>query len=157
MQKLVRITLHSAALSLPLDDARWATRILEREAATAPERVGSDLSNLAIGFAEGRSEIRDATFGEAFGPQWVGTLVQVALIEPIYRLAAIATLAQEAAGRYRLTVSGARLRWPPAQDCFGTLVRLGAGDTTGAVGAARRLHAFAERANLRRLVRTIGR
>jgi hypothetical protein len=143
MQKLVRIALHSAALALPLDDARWAGRSLEREATTAPEQVGLSLSNLAIGFAEGRSTIPDASFGEAFGPQWVGTLLQSALIDPVYRPAATATLAQEAAGGYRLVLSGTRLRWPPVQDCFGTLLRLGGRDTTGAVAAIRRLHAFA--------------
>ena len=143
MQKLVKIALHSAALSLPLADARWATNTLEREAVTGPEQVGASLGRLAVRFAEGRSDLGDVGLGEQLGPQWASTLVQQALIEPAYHALGAATLAEEDAGRYRITLAGASARWPPVQDCFATLFRLTRGDTTGATAAIRRLRAFA--------------
>ena len=143
MQKLVEIALYSAALSLPLADARWATSALEREAVTGPEQVGASLGRLAVRFAEGRSDLGDVGLGMQFGPQWASTLVQQALIEPAYHTLGAATLAEEEAGRYRITLAGVSVRWPPVQDCFATLFRLTGGDTTGATAAIRRLRAFA--------------
>ena len=157
MQTLVRITLHSAALSLPLMDARWATTILQREATTAPERVGAALSNLASGFAEGRLDIGDASFGAIYGPQWVGTLMQIALIEPAYRPPAIASLAQEAAGGYRLVLSY------PAHSCGGRPSRIASERSVGSRAVIPperwpRCAAFTHspRATRRRLARMIG-
>ena len=143
MQKLVKIALHSANLALPLGDARWAASILDREAATAPEQVGASISRLAIGFAEGRSDLADVDRGGQFGPQWAATLIQQALIDPAYRSLGTSTLAKEEAGRYRIASDGGSVRWPPIQDCLATSLRLTSGDTTGAAGAIRRLHAFA--------------
>ena len=142
MQKLVRIVLHSATFSVPLADARWAAATLEREATTPPEHVGAALGNLALRFAEGRSDLGDAGLAVA-GPQWVGTLVQQTLIEPAYRPLAAKTLADEAAGRYRLGGPTGTVHWPPTVDCFATLHRVTGGDTIGAAAAIRRLHAFA--------------
>jgi hypothetical protein len=77
------------------------------------------------------------------GPEWAGTLIQQALIEPVYRPMAAATLAQEAAGQYRLPTGGGAIPWPPTQDCFAALYQVAGGDTAGAAGALRRLRAFA--------------
>jgi len=143
MQKLAKMALHSAALALPLDDARWAVDTLQREAATVPERVGAGLSRLAVRFAAGRTDLGDVNIVPGNGPQWAGTLIQQALIEPVYRPMAAATLAQEAAGQYRLPAGGGAIPWPPTQDCFAALYRLAGGDTAGAAGALRRLRAFA--------------
>ena len=134
MQKLVKIALHSAALSLPLNDAAWAVDILRREAASAPEQVGASLGDLALRFAAGRAEIGDQVIARIAGPQWSGTMIQQALIEPAYRPFAIALLSRQP--------TGAQVRWPPLQDCYGTLLKLSAGDTGGATAAMRRLHAF---------------
>ena len=143
MQKLVKLTLHSAAFALPLDDARWAVDTLEGEAKTAPERVGAGLGRLALRFAEGRTDLGDLNSGVAAGAQWAGTMIQQALIEPAYRAIAATIFAQEAAGQYRLSSAVGANRWPPVQDCFGTLYRVAGGDTSGAVAAVRRLRAFA--------------
>jgi len=143
MQKLVKIALHSAALSLPLADARSAVDVLQRDAATDPERIAAALGNAAVRFAEGKADIGDANFGQRYGPQWAATLIQQATIEPAYRPMGVSILDQEAAGGYRLPLGKTLLRWPPVQDCFGTLLRLGRGDTTGAVAATHRLHSFA--------------
>jgi len=143
MQKLVKITLHSADLGLPLSDARWAGSILDREAATAAEQVGASLGRLAVRFAEGRADLRDIDLGEQFGPEWGATLIQQALIDPAYHALGTATLAKENAGQYRITLAGRSVRWPPVQDCFATLLRLTSGDTTGAAAAIHRLRAFA--------------
>ncbi len=142
MQKLTKITLHSAALSLPLDDARWALDILQREGATPPEHVAATLGRLAVRFAEGRADVGDMNL-DGIGSQWAGTLVQQALIEPAYRSMGVSVLDQEAAGGYRLSIGAATMRWPPVQDCFGTMLRLASGDTSHAVEAIQRLHSFA--------------
>jgi tRNA A-37 threonylcarbamoyl transferase component Bud32 len=142
MQKLVKIGLHSAAFGLPLGDARWASDSLQRAAATAPEQIGAGLVRLALGFAQGRTNLGDVSSGQDLGPQWVGGLVQQALIEPAYRAMAASALAQEAAGRYRLPAANGPVTWPPTQDCFGALFRVTGGDTSGAAAAIRRLRAF---------------
>ena len=142
MQKLTKIALHSAALGMDLGDARWAVSTLRREATTVPEHVAATLGDLAILFAEGRANAGDASLREVPGPQWVGTIVQQALIEPAYRSLGTATLAAEAAGQYRLTSDGGP-RWPPTQDCYGTLHQVAGGDISGAAAASRRLLAFA--------------
>jgi tRNA A-37 threonylcarbamoyl transferase component Bud32 len=143
MQKLTKMALHSAALALPLDDARWAVDTLQREAATVPERVGAGLSRLALRFAAGRTDLGDVNIVPGTGPQWAGTVIQQALIEPMYRPMAAATLAQVAAGQYRLQAGGGAIPWPPTQDCFAALYRVAGGDTAGAAAALRRLRAFA--------------
>jgi hypothetical protein len=143
MQKLVKLTLHSAAFALPLVDARWAVDSLEREATTAPERVGADLGRLALRFAEGRTDLGYLNSGLATGVQWSSTLIQQALIEPAHREMAATVLAREAAGQNRLTAPGSAIRWPPVEDCFGALFRVAGGDASGVAGAIRRLRAFA--------------
>jgi hypothetical protein len=142
MQKLTKVTLHSAAVSLPLGDARWALDILEREATTPPEHVAATLGRLAVRFAEGRADVGEANIG-GIGSQWAGTIAQQALIETAYRPMAVAVLSQEAAGGYRLSIGTTTMRWPPVQDCFGALLRVASGDTSHAVEAIRRLHSFA--------------
>jgi len=142
MQKLTKITLHSAALSLPLNDARWALDILQRDAATPQEHLAATLGRLAVRFAEGRADVGAANI-DGIGSQWAGTLVQQALIEPTYHAMAVSVLDQEAAGGYRLSLLATTVRWPPVHDCFGTLLRVARGDTTHAVDAIRRLHSFA--------------
>ena len=141
MQKLVRISLHSAALSLPLSDAQWANEILRRDAATTPEQLATILSNLAIRFAGGRSDLGNVDIGlEA--PQWASTLIQQAMIEPSYRPVGAASIAAEEAGRYRIPARAGSVRWPPFQDCVGTLFKLSGGEKTDADGAVHRLRAF---------------
>ena len=142
MQKLVRISLHSAALSLPLSDAQWANDVLRREAATTPEQLATVLSNLAIRFAAGRSDLGNVDIGLE-GAQWASTLTQQAMIDPAYRALGAASIAGEEAGRYRIPARGGSVRWPPFRDCLGTLFKLSSGEKTDADGAVRRLRAFA--------------
>jgi hypothetical protein len=143
LQKLVKISLHSVALRMPLADAHWAVDNLLREAGTPAERIGASLSDQAVRFATGRSDTAKFSWTDAFGPQGAATLIQQALIDPGYRSMGAKAIAQEAAGQYRLTTATGTVRWPPVQDCFAALYRMEGGDTTGVAGALRRLRAFA--------------
>jgi Protein kinase domain len=146
LQKLVKLALYSAASGLPLADARWAVSELEREATSAPERVAPALSDLAVGFAEGR-KLTGIGAALVAGPQGVATLVQQVLIDSAYRSMAAPIVADVQAGGYRLRVGSAEITWPPTQDCYVTLYRMAGGDTTGAAAALRRLRAFAATGN----------
>ena len=143
MQKLVRIVLHSTAFALSLADARLASDSLQREAATREEGIAAGLARLALTFAEGRTDPGNVDAGVATGAQWSATLVQQALIEPGYRFMAAAVLTREAAGKYPMSAAAGAIRWPPMQECFGTLYRIAGGDTVGTSEAIRRLRAFA--------------
>ena len=136
VQKLIRISLHSAAFVLPLDDARWAASALVPEAATPNERGGAQLSDLAVRFAEGRRDVGDLRATEPFGAGWAATMIQQALIEPAYRDMAASVIAREESGGYRLDHG---VRVPSLRDCYVTLFHVAAGDTSGAGAAARRL------------------
>ena len=142
MQAVVRIALHSAQL-LPLGDARWAVATLWRDAGTDPERLAALLADLALRFAEGRSDLGDVQGGQPSGPGWGGTLIQQALIEPAYRSVAAKVVADESADGYRLRTPAGAIRWTPLRDCYATLYRVTGGDTTGTGEAIRRLNAFA--------------
>ena len=141
-QTLIRIALHSAQYALPLGDAQWAAARLQRDATAENERLGAQLAVLAVRFAEGRSDPGDFVAGNVIGPSWAATLIQQALVEPAYHALGAKMIAEEAAGAYRLlTPSGAR-RWPPIQDCYATLYRVTAGDTTGVGEAIKRMRTF---------------
>jgi hypothetical protein len=56
---------------------------------------------------------------------------------------AAGVLSQEIAGGYPAQVGDRLIRWPPTQDCFGSLYRIAGGDSTGVAAAIRRLRAFA--------------
>jgi tetratricopeptide (TPR) repeat protein len=142
MQKLVKISLFSVQLGLPLADARWAPGRLRRDAATDQERGGSLLADFAVRFAEGRTGLVDQP--EQYGPGWVATVVQQALIEPAYRSMAARLLVAEAGGGYRLHLpSGGEMQWPPLQLCLATLMRSAGGDTSGTGPAITGLRRFA--------------
>ena len=141
LQKLVKISLHSAAFALPLSAARWAGDSLQRAATTAQDVLAAGLVRLALGFAQGKTELGDVNSGKSTSANWAATLIQQSLIEPGYRAMAASVLAQEAAGKYRLPSTA--IRWPPIQDCFGTLYQVVGGDTARAAAAIGRLRAFA--------------
>jgi hypothetical protein len=143
MQRLIKVTLHSAAFALPLGDAHWAVGRLEREAVTPEEHGGALLADLAVRFAEGRALPGDIRPGEAFGPGWAANLIQQGVIDAAYRGVAGAAIATEAAGGYRLRAAGSVMQWPPVQLCYGELYRVTGGDTTGTAETVRRLRAFA--------------
>jgi hypothetical protein len=142
MQKLVKLPLFAVQLGLPLDDARWAATKLRREAAIAPERGGASLAELALRFAEGRTDLGD--FNAPYGPGWAASLIQQALIEPEYRAVAASLIAAEAGGAYRLSIpGGGEVRWPPLHLCLATLLRSIGGDTSGTGAAIAGLRKFA--------------
>jgi tRNA A-37 threonylcarbamoyl transferase component Bud32 len=142
MQKLVKISLFSVQLGLPLDDARSVADTLRRQAATDPEGVGALLADLALRFAEGRTELRE--FNAPYGPGWAASMVQQALIEPAYGSVGAAMIAAEAAGAYRLPMpGGGEMRWPPVQLCLASLLRSTGGDTSGTGAAIAGLRRFA--------------
>jgi tRNA A-37 threonylcarbamoyl transferase component Bud32/tetratricopeptide (TPR) repeat protein len=142
MQKLIRMSLHSADFALPLGDARWAVETLAREATTSREHGGAVLADLAVRFAEGRASPTDLRPGEVWGPGWATSLIQQGVIDPAFRGMAGAAVAAEAAGAYRLGGTGTT-RWPPVQLCYGEVYRVTGGDTTGTADAVRQLRAFA--------------
>jgi tetratricopeptide (TPR) repeat protein len=142
LQVLIRIALHSAQFALPLADARWAVDRLKREASTDVERIGALLADAAVGFAEGRSDPGDVHGARAIGPGWAATLIQQSLVEPAYRGLGTKTIADEAAGAYRLSTPTGMVRWAPIQDCYATLSRVKDGDTTGTGESIRKLRAF---------------
>ena len=145
MQKLVKISLFGSLYALPASDARWAVRRMRQEASDDVERGGALLGDLAVRFSEGRAEVGDVS--APYGPGWVTTLVQQALIEPAYRGLATKAIADEATGAYRVAMpDGRQIRWPPVQFCLAQLVRLTGGDTTGTVAAIAGLRSFAETA-----------
>ncbi len=143
LQKLTKIGLHSAEFALPLADARWASDSLQRAAATPQDVVAAGLVRLALSFAAGKMELGDVNAGIPPSANWAGTLVQQSLMEPAYRPMAASVLAQEVAGKYQVPAGKATIRWPPTQDCFGTLYNVAGGDKSGAAAAISRLRAFA--------------
>jgi hypothetical protein len=140
MQKLVKTALFGVQFGLPLADSRWAVATLRREAATDAVRGAAQLSALAVQFAEGTVEL--GAVSAPYGPGWAATLIQQALIVPAYRSMAAAVAAEEAGGGYRLATSGGEVRWPPVQLCYGQLLRVAGGDTSGTAAAIRGLRAF---------------
>lgn len=143
LQKLTKIPLHSAALALPLGDARYAAAILGRDATTDNERTGAVLADMAVRFAEGGDMPAQHDIGPVWGAGWATSLIQQGLIDRGYRVLAATTLARENAGDYRLASDGRSVRWPPIQLCFGELYRVSGGDTTTARQSIGKLRAFA--------------
>ena len=124
------VVLHSAAFALPLEDAHWAVTTLQREATTDKERLGAELGDLALRFAEGRSTIPNTTLDQQSGAGWTETVVQQALIEPAYR-----GMAQEALR----AVQARGVSSPGLYDCYGTLLSEVNGDWTSTGAAIQRL------------------
>ena len=142
MQKLVKVSLFGPMYALPASDAEWAVRTIQREAVDPSELGGALLGDLALRFTTGRVVASDLS--APYGPGWVASLVQQALIEPAYRGIGEAALAEEEAGGYRLALpGGGAFRWAPVQLCLGQLVRLTGGDTTGSAAAIAGLRRFA--------------
>ena len=129
---MVLIALVSAQDALPLADARWANATLRREGATVQERGTAQLGEYAVALAEGRVVDSWDGFMGSRSPWDEAGLVRQAVVEPQYRPQALARL-----GEMNST------DWPPLRDCFGEMLRVTSGDTSGTRRAIQRLRAFA--------------
>jgi serine/threonine-protein kinase len=144
ISKLTVIALHSAATAMPLDDARWAVATLRRASINDTDRIGLALADYAVQFAAGRSDLRDLAGSiDNSGAGWVSGIVEEALFEPAYRGAAAELIAREQRGLVGVPSAHGVVRWPPFQDCFVSLFRTEAGDTSNVRAAIRRLTDYA--------------